>query len=258
MFLPMLFSKAQWRDFLIGFLSIALFIALWSLQTMLEKMWANRRRSRAAVTLSENERELYSRERGLADLETLLRDLPVDDEARGELEKAVAVLKERSEQLRQENAVLSRRVGEYEKCPMPRELELVRELTDQNHRLEERVRALVAVQVDRDELVSRLRSQPKYLSESDWQYLETLVNQVYADFTSRLFGRFPKLTSNDVRLCLLLQLRFGNAQLALLFGISPSSVSQQKFRLKSKLMQADDTLFKNGETLETWVWEFGG
>ncbi len=254
----MLFTKTQWREFLIGFLSIALFVALWSLQSMLEKMWANRRRSRAAVTLSENERELYSRERGLADLETLLRDLPVDDEARGELEKAVAVLKERSEQLRQENAVLSRRVGEYEKRPMPRELELVRELTDQNHRLEERVRALVAVQVDRDERISRLRTQPKYLSEADWQYLETLVNQVYAGFTSRLSERFPKLTPTDIRLCLLLQLRFGNAQLALLFGISPSSVSQQKFRLKSKLMQADDTLFKNGETLETWVWEFGG
>lgn len=258
MFLPMLFSKAQWRDFLIGFLSIALFIALWSLQTMLEKMWANRRRSRAAVTLSENERELYSRERGLAGLKGLLRDLPVDDEAREEMERAVFILEERSERLRQENAALSRRVGEYEKRSMPRELELVKELTDRNRQLEDRVHQLVTVQVDRDKLVSRLRSQPKYLSETDWQYLETLVNQVYVGFTSRLSERFPKLTSNDARLCLLLQLRFGNAQLALLFGISPSSVSQQKFRLKSKLMQADDTLFKNGETLETWIWEFGG
>lgn len=254
----MLFTKAQWRDFLIGFLSIALFVAIWSLQTMLEKMWANRRRSRAAVTLSENERELYSRERGLAGLKGLLRDLPVDDEAREEMERAVFILEERSERLRQENAALSRRVGEYEKRSMPRELELVKELTDRNRQLEDRVHQLVTVQVDRDKLVSRLRSQPKYLSETDWQYLETLVNQVYVGFTSRLSERFPKLTSNDARLCLLLQLRFGNAQLALLFGISPSSASQQKFRLKSKLMQADDTLFKNGETLETWIWEFGG
>lgn len=253
-----LLTRDQWQDFLVGILSITLFAAMWTLENLLLKAWQNRRRSRAAVAWSENERELYSSERGLAGLKGLLKDLPVDDEAREDMERAVSMLEERSEQLRQENAELSRRVGEYEKRPMPRELELVKELTDRNRQLEDRVHQLVTVQVDRDERISRLRTQPKYLSEADWHYLETLVNQVYAGFTSRLSARFPKLTPTDVRLCLLLQLRFGNAQLALLLGISPSSVSQQKFRLKSKLMQADDTLFKNGETLETWIWEFGG
>ena len=99
MFLPMLFSKAQWRDFLIGFLSIALFIALWSLQTMPEKMWANRRRSHAADTSSENERDLCRRERGLAGMIGLFIELAVGDEAREDMEWAVFVLVDGCERL---------------------------------------------------------------------------------------------------------------------------------------------------------------
>ena len=42
----------------------------------------------------------------------------------------------------------------------------------------------------------------------------------------------------------------GFAQIATLIAVSPASVSQQKFRLKKRMMQADGRLFADGETLE--------
>ena len=58
------------------------------------------------------------------------------------------------------------------------------------------------------------------------------------------------MTAADLQLCLLIRLRFTNAQVATLIAVSPASVSQQKFRLKKRLMQEEETLFKDGETVD--------
>ena len=36
-------------------------------------------------------------------------------------------------------------------------------------------------------------------------------------------------------------------------AVSPASVSQQKFRLKKRLLQMDEALFANGETVDAVV-----
>ena len=68
--------------------------------------------------------------------------------------------------------------------------------------------------------------------------------------STRLVLRFPQLTPADSQLCMLIRLHFSNAQIATLIAVSPASVSQQKFRLKKRMMQADGRLFADGETLE--------
>lgn len=95
-----------------------------------------------------------------------------------------------------------------------------------------------------------LRACPKFLADSEWKHLQRLADRVYKGSSQRLARRFPQLTPADRQLCLLIRLRFGNAQIATLIAVSPSSVSQQKFRLKKRMMQADDSLFADGETLE--------
>ena len=52
-----------------------------------------------------------------------------------------------------------------------------------------------------------------------------------------------------------MRLRFTNAQVATLIAVSPASVSQQKFRLKKRLVQEDGELFKNGETVDVVIGE---
>lgn len=115
------------------------------------------------------------------------------------------------------------------------------------------VQALTSALIDRDEVVGQLRSHPKFLTDEQWRYLQTLTDRVYEGFTTRLAGRFPKLTPADLQLCLLIRLRFTNAQVATLTAVSPASVSQQKFRLKKRLLQMDEALFANGETVDAVV-----
>ena len=69
----------------------------------------------------------------------------------------------------------------------------------------------------------------------------------------RLALRFPQLTPADNQLCLLIRLGFSNAQIAAFTAVSSSSVSQQKFRLKKRMIQAEEGLFAEGETLEMIV-----
>lgn len=107
--------------------------------------------------------------------------------------------------------------------------------------------------IDRDEVVERLRAHPKFLTEAQWEHLRQLTDKAYTGISERLTSRFPQLTPADLQLCLLIRLRFTNTQIATLTAVSPASVSQQKFRLKKRLIQADESLFKNGETVDAVV-----
>ena len=102
-------------------------------------------------------------------------------------------------------------------------------------------------------MVERLRAHPKFLTEAQWEHLRQLTDKAYTGISERLIFRFPQLTPADLQLCLLIRLRFTNTQIATLTAVSPASVSQQKFRLKKRLIQADESLFKNGETVDVVV-----
>ena len=116
--------------------------------------------------------------------------------------------------------------------------------------LDGQVQALASAMIDADEVVKQLRIQPKFLADSQWDYLQKLTDRVYKGASKRLVLRFSQLTPADSQLCMLIRLHFSNAQIATLIAVSPASVSQQKFRLKKRMLQADGRLFAGGETLE--------
>ena len=122
--------------------------------------------------------------------------------------------------------------------------------SERARQLDGQVQALTAALIDGDEVVEQLRSHPKFLTNAQWEYLQQLTDRVYKDASHRLALRFPQLTPADSQLCMLIRLHFSNAQIATLIAVSPASVSQQKFRLKKRMMQADGRLFADGETLE--------
>lgn len=202
------------------------------------------------ISLSENEQRLRNNEREREELEACLNEMALTDEEREEVRQSLVNLMEHGNHLHQENESLRIHLKEYEKYPLPRELELLKEHAERASALDEQVQTLTFALIDGDETVERLRRQPKFLIEKDWEHLHQLVNRIYNDFTSRLTERFPQLTPADLQLCLLMRLRFTNTEIATLTAVSPASVSQQKFRLKKRLMQADDNLFAGGEALE--------
>lgn len=215
----------------------------------------DRKHRRYLVNLSENEQRLRNNEREREELEACLNEMALTDEEREEVRQSLVNLMEHGNHLHQENESLRIHLKEYEKYPLPRELELLKEHAERASALDERVQTLTSALLDGDETVERLRRQPKFLTEKDWEHLHQLVNRIYNDFTSRLTERFPQLTPADLQLCLLMRLRFTNTEIATLTAVSPASVSQQKFRLKKRLMQADEGLFKDGETVDRVVCE---
>ena len=68
-------------------------------------------------------------------------------------------------------------------------------------------------------------------------------------------GDFGK-NVQELHLCILIKLRFSNAQMSDIFGVSVSSVSQKKFRLKKHLSDSLEGVLPEEMTLDRWLAEF--
>ena len=217
------------------------------------KFKGDRKHSRYLVDLSENEQRLRNNECERTELEECLSEMSLENEEREEVRQSLMNLMNHGNLLHEENESLRLRLKEYEKRPVPREMELLKKEGERVRQLDGQVQALSSAMIDGDELVQQLRLHPKYLADAQWEHLRQLADKVYNDFTRRLTERFPSLTSADLQLCLLIRLCFSNAQMAVFMAVSPATVSQQKFRLKKRLMQMDAEAFKYGKTVDGFI-----
>lgn len=245
-------SDGKKRFFWLTFTGLLIGLNVW-LSIKNVRFVDDRKHRRYLIDLSENEQRLLHNERERTELEECLREMSLTDEEREEVRQSLTNLLEHSNHLHEENDSLLNRLKEYEKRPLPRELELLQKQGERARVLDEQVQTLSSALIDRDEVVQHLRLQPKFLTDPQWDHLRQLADKVYDGFTRRLAGKFPLLTSADLQLCLLMRLRFTNMQMATLTAVSPASVSQQKFRLKKRMMQMDEALFMNGETVDVVI-----
>lgn len=214
------------------------------------KLTSDRKHRRYLIDLSENEQRLRNNERERAELEACLEEMSLTDEEREEVSQSLIHLMEHGSRLFEENESLRTRLKEYEKHPLPRELALLEQEGERARMLDEQVQTLTATLIDSDETMQSLHNRPKFLTDAQSSYLHTLADRVYVGFSQHLAERFSQLTPADLQLCLLIRLRFTNAEIATLTAVSPASVSQQKFRLKKRMMRMEDGLFAEGETVE--------
>jgi hypothetical protein len=129
-------------------------------------------------------------------------------------------------------------------------------LIKENLYLKQRERVLTDYVVDNDRLVKELRERCRILKDREWEILEQMCESTYSNFVSRLQGVCPTLTKQELHLCLLIKLRFNNAQMSEIFGVNTTSVSQKKFRLKKHLSDALRGGLSDEMTLDRWVAEF--
>ena len=137
-----------------------------------------------------------------------------------------------------------------------READKFRNLSEENLYLKQRERVLADYVVDNDRLVKELRERCRILKDREWETLEQMCESTYSNFVSRLQGVCPTLTKQELHLCLLIKLRFNNAQMSEIFGVNTTSVSQKKFRLKKHLSDALRGGLSDEMTLDRWVAEF--
>ena len=208
------------------------------------------------LTQQKNEGIIRRNEQMIADLQIQINDGQEVQEQLEEQKLALATLQQQTEVLRKENEGLQQRIEKYRYQPSEEEIKELRESANRMHQLEERERELTAELANNNELMRKLRENPKFLGAAEWKKLESITNRIYNNFTHRLKTQYGHLTEVDIQLCILIKLRFTVSQIAILTATSPSSVSVQKNRLKKRLLQKEEHLFEEGQTLDMYLWVY--
>lgn len=101
--------------------------------------------------------------------------------------------------------------------------------------IEEKTERLHEVLLEKDELIAGLRERPRYLSDEDGEAIVRAVDRACDGYCANLAKAHPELTAANLRMLALVKLGFTTGQIAVMEGISPSSVTKAKQRLKSKV-----------------------
>ena len=210
------------------------------------------------LQLHENESRLQQNRRYLDELKEQLSRHDSDAEERHVQQEQMARLESENGRLLITIDDLQHRIGDYASRlrDARKDVEQLRSLTEESLKLKENERRLTDYVVDSHKLVSGLRKKSRVLSDSEWEELMQLCMTAWGDFISRLLACCPQLTEQELRLCVLIRLRFNNTQLASIFAVSPASISQKKFRLKKHLLESGRVSFTEDMALDRWLVEF--
>ena len=210
------------------------------------------------LQLHENESRLQQNRRYLDELKEQLSRHDSDAEERHVQQEQMARLESENGRLLITIDDLQQRIGDYASRlrDARKDVEQLRSLSEESLKLKENERRLTDYVVDSHKLVSGLRKKSRVLSDSEWEELMQLCTTAWGDFISRLLACCPQLTEQELRLCVLIRLRFNNTQLASIFAVSPASISQKKFRLKKHLLESGRVSFTDDMTLDRWLVEF--
>ena len=83
----------------------------------------------------------------------------------------------------------------------------------------------------------------KILTDEDWEKFRSYIENVHPGLTSKIKHTYEDITVAELRLFLMQKLKMGTKEIASLLGISATSVTKTKYRLKKKLeLKEEDSL----------------
>lgn len=207
--------------------------------------------NRLGLRLHEHESLMDRNNAYIAELEAQIAEGREASDQLGEQEETLASLRKENDSLRRDADRLRK---EMEKLRLPSEEaggteRIAAELRQTRQENEElRIRML-----ERYPELSSLHAHPVYLQAEGMSRLRQICDTVYGGFCRRLSQSVPSLSEYEVELCCLIKLRFTVGEIAALLGISPSSVSTSKHRVKKKIYSCLGITDK--KSLDLWVWE---
>lgn len=210
------------------------------------------------LQLHEYETRLMQNNRYMEELKEQLSGQEMDSEELHEYREQIDSLQVENSRLSEKINSLQHHIKDYSSKldKARREADKFRNLSEENLYLKQRERVLTDYVVDNDRLVKELREKCRVLDTGEWETLEQMCESTYSNFVSRLQGVCPTLTKQELHLCMLIKLRFSNAQMSEIFGVNTTSVSQKKFRLKKHLSDTLQDGLPDEMTLDRWVAEF--
>lgn len=175
-----------------------------------------------------------------------------------EQQNTLSEIQLQNEALQQENEKLQTNISHYSTSLQEKAegLNTLKVLSDENLRLHDRERFLCNQLLKQSEVLNSLKKSPKYLDANGLSAMQEAVNGLYDNFTMRLSKQISSLTESDLQICCLIKLRLSNPEIATLIGISPSSVSKRKQRIKERVIQSNKNTLDDNQTLDLWFWEY--
>lgn len=168
------------------------------------------------------------------------------------------------EQIHQKNTVLQAQnevlQGDIEKYisslqEKGEELKAYERLATENSYLYERQKYLCTQLIKHINILDCLKSDPKYIEESQWPEIFDSMNIIYPNLIDRLRKDFS-LSDNDLWICCLIKLQLNNSVIATLTAISSSSVTKRKQRLKERINQHLDTPLGGETSIDAYLWKY--
>ncbi|MDE5676253.1 tetratricopeptide repeat protein [Phocaeicola sp.] len=211
---------------------------------------------RSMMQISENETTIRYNRLKMQELTAQIEINKDMQEQLEELNRTYTEMQQQNEALACENQTLQENITQYSSTlnAQSEELKKLSELITENQRLHDRERTLSKQLVKKDKVLKSLITAPKYIDAVQWKEIEEAINSIFDNFTERLLKKIPTLTEYEVHLCCLIKLNMSNTNMAIILGISSTSVSKQKYRLKEHIIQQSKT-FKQNQTLDLWIWD---
>ena len=210
------------------------------------------------LQLHEYETRLMQNNRYMDELQEQISRQEVNSEDKDSYREQIDSLQSENSRLSENIATLQNHIAEYTSKldKARRDTEKFRSISEENLNLKQRERMLADYVVDNDSLVKELREKSRVLDDMEWETLEKMCESTYGNFVSRMQSICPTFTRQELHLCILIKLRFSNTQMSEIFGVSVSSVSQKKFRLKKHLSDSLEGGLPEDMTLDRWLAEF--
>lgn len=250
-------EKANVAYWLMLFVILVLFLVALFIYIHLRRQKALRRKeeelNKLVLSLHENEALIKRNTNYIAALEAEIAQSSDTAEQLEEQQKLVSTLQDENRRLQTENGKLKNRI-EHQDVSSYDSTEIKR-ITEELYAVKQQKEHLSAWLVEKHPYLSALHSRPVYLKDEDLKQLRQLTDVIYAEFCRRLHTDVPALSDNEITLCCLIKLRFTVSEIAVLLGISASSVSTGKFRVKNKIYTALGIPPKK-MSLDLWIWGY--
>lgn len=208
---------------------------------------------------------LHENETVIRKNEDLIKSLSLQIEENTELQESlqdrvleIECIRQKNESLLSQNRLLQENIESYIYKLQKKgiEIETYECLAIQNTVLHDREKFLCNQLVKRIETLNNLALSPRYITDDKWNDIFRQINMVYEDLTYRLRKDFSTLTDSDLQMCCLIKLHLSNSVIATLTGISPTSVTKRKQRLKERISQHLETPLDREVSVEAFLWEY--
>lgn len=210
-----------------------------------------------SLKLVENEMQILRNKQRMSEL---MKQIENDKNLKGQIEEqthALENIRKQNELLADENSQLKQNLTKQVQSieSQPKELREWEELATQNKYLHERESLLVSLVIKSNPLLYKIKKQHPYIKDEQWESFKEELNLIFDGYTHRLQKQIPSISEGELRLACLIKLKMSNGEMAESLGVSPSSVSKSKSRLKDRIAHAVPTFDRN-ILVDVWLWDF--